>query len=59
MERKHLPLNQVLADGFATGNIVDAKSFELYVALATVRSTQVARPGHSSPFELCMVRPAS
>ena len=49
VERKHLPLNQVLADGFATGNIVDAKSFELYVALITVRSTQVARPGHSRP----------
>ena len=52
-------MNQVLADGFATGSIVDAKSFELYVALATVRSTQVARPGHSSSFELWCGQPAN
>ena len=51
-------MHQVLADGFATGSIADAKSFELYVALATVRSTQVARPGHSSPFELWCGQPA-
>ena len=59
VEREHLPLNQALADRFATGNIVDAKSFELYVVLATVMSTQVARPGHSSPFELWCGQPGN
>ena len=59
VERKHLPLNQVLADGFATENIVDTKSFELYAAMTAVRSTQIARPGHSSPFELWCGQPAN
>ena len=44
VERKHLPLNQVLQNGFAMGDINCAEDFEMYIAMANVRALQSAKP---------------
>ena len=59
MERKHLPLNQVLQNGFAMGDINCEEDFEMYIALANIRVLQSAKPGRTSPFELWSGQEAS
>jgi hypothetical protein len=59
VERKHLPLNQVLQNGFAMGDINCEEDFEMYIAMANVRALQSAKPGRTSPFELWSGQEAS
>ena len=52
LERRHLPLQLVIADGFAKGDINSRSDLEMYLALAMIRVNQGAPPGRASPFEL-------
>ena len=52
LERRHLPLQLVLADGFAKGDINSRDDLDMYLAMATIRVNHMAAPGRASPYEL-------
>jgi hypothetical protein len=52
VERKHVILNRVLADGFLSGQIDSAKKLELAVAFAQIEEDQFRKAGQVSYFEL-------
>ena len=52
LERRHLSLQLVIADGFAKGDINSRSDLEMCLALAMIRVNHGAAPGRASPFEL-------
>jgi hypothetical protein len=52
LERRHLPLQLVMADGFAKGDINSRADLDMYLSMATIRVNQSAQPGRASPYEL-------
>ena len=52
VEAKHRPLSEVLADGFAKGDIKCREDLDMYLASAVIRVNQNAHPGRVSPFHL-------
>jgi hypothetical protein len=52
VEAKHRPLSEVLADGFAKGDIRNREDLDMYLASAVIRVNQNAHPGRVSPFHL-------
>ena len=57
VEAKHRPLSEVLADGFAKGDIKCRDDLEMYLASAVMRVNQTAHPGRVSPFHLLHGQP--
>ena len=57
VEAKHRPLSEVLADGFAKGDIKCRDDLEMYLASAVMRVNQTAHPGRVSPFHLMHGQP--
>ena len=47
---KHRPLSEVLADGFAKGDIRRREDLDMYLPSAVIRVNQNAHPGRVSPF---------
>ena len=52
VEAKHRPLSEVLADGFAKGDIKCRDDLEMYLAAAVMKVNQQAHAGRVSPFHL-------
>ena len=52
LERRHLPLQLVMAGGFAKGDINSRADLDMYLSMATIRVNQSAQPGRVSPYEL-------
>jgi len=52
VERKHVNLNRILADGFTSGEIDNDKKLELYLGFAQVEENQMIRSGQVSHFAL-------
>ena len=57
VEAKHRPLSEVLADGFAKGDIRCRDDLEMYLASAVMRVNQTAHAGRVSPFHLMHGQP--
>jgi hypothetical protein len=52
VEAKHRPLSEVLADGFAKGDIKCRDDLEMYLSAAVMKVNQQAHAGRASPFHL-------